>query len=193
MAEVKVEGSLIDAGTAENKVVSAVIWKGEEDVTNQFTGITLESGTLTVTKRSVTLTSETASKAYDGTALTRPDVKVSGDGFVEGEVSDLKATGTITKVDSVKNTIEYTKGKKFKEDNYLITVDEGTLTVTENEDQIVVTASNAEKLYDYIVDKCKAALGKERIGTGIFGASMKCSLVNEGPFTIILDSEEICR
>ena len=148
MAEVKVEGSLIDAGTAENKVVSAVIWKGEEDVTNQFTGITLESGTLTVTKRSVTLTSETASKAYDGTALTRPDVKVSGDGFVEGEVSDLKATGTITKVDSVKNTIEYTKEKKFKEDNYLITVDEGTLTVTENEDQIVVTASNAEKLYD---------------------------------------------
>ena len=115
MAEVKVEGSLIDAGTAENQVVSAVIWKGEENVTNQFTGITLESGTLTVTKRSVTLTSETASKAYDGTALTRPDVKVSGDGFVEGEVSDLKATGTITKVDSVKNTIEYTKEKKFKE------------------------------------------------------------------------------
>jgi D-tyrosyl-tRNA(Tyr) deacylase len=55
------------------------------------------------------------------------------------------------------------------------------------------SAEHAEKLYDYIVDKCKAALGEERIGTGIFGASMKCSLVNEGPFTIILDSEEICR
>ena len=55
------------------------------------------------------------------------------------------------------------------------------------------SAEHAEKLYDYIVDKCKAALGKERIGTGIFGTSMKCSLVNEGPFTIILDSEEICR
>ena len=55
------------------------------------------------------------------------------------------------------------------------------------------SAEHAEKLHDYIVDKCKAALGEERIGTGIFGASMKCSLVNEGPFTIILDSEEICR
>ena len=55
------------------------------------------------------------------------------------------------------------------------------------------SAEHAEKLYDYIVDKCKAALGEERIGTGIFGASMKCSLVNEGPFTILLDSEEICR
>lgn len=55
------------------------------------------------------------------------------------------------------------------------------------------SAEHAEKLYDYIVDKCKAALGEERIGTGIFGASMKCSLVNEGPFTIILDNEEICR
>ncbi len=147
-AEVKVEGSLIDAGTTENKVTSVTILKDGKDVTNQFTGIITESGTLTVTKRSVTLTSETASKAYDGTALTKPGVKVEGDGFVEGEVSDLKATGTITKVGSVKNTIEYTKEKKFKEDNYLITVDEGTLTVTENEDQIVVTASNAEKLYD---------------------------------------------
>ena len=55
------------------------------------------------------------------------------------------------------------------------------------------SAEHAKKLYDYIVDKCKAALGEERIGTGIYGASMKCSLVNEGPFTIILDSEEICR
>ncbi len=55
------------------------------------------------------------------------------------------------------------------------------------------SAEHAEKLYDYIVDRCKAALSEERVGTGIFGASMKCSLVNEGPFTIILDSEEICR
>ena len=55
------------------------------------------------------------------------------------------------------------------------------------------SAEHAEKLYDYIVESCRTALGADRVGTGIFGASMKCSLVNEGPFTIILDSAEVCR
>lgn len=49
--------------------------------------------------------------------------------------------------------------------------------------------THAEKLYNYIVEEC----GKhtDRIGTGIFGAEMQVSLVNDGPFTIILDSAEM--
>jgi D-Tyr-tRNAtyr deacylase len=50
---------------------------------------------------------------------------------------------------------------------------------------------HAEELYDYIVEKCRAELGAEKIGTGAFGEHMTCSLVNQGPFTIILDSAEI--
>ena len=50
---------------------------------------------------------------------------------------------------------------------------------------------HAEELYDYIVEKCRAELGEDRIGTGMFGEHMTCSLVNQGPFTIILDSDEI--
>ena len=50
---------------------------------------------------------------------------------------------------------------------------------------------HAEKLYDYIVDKCKQQLGEDRVGTGVFGEHMKCSLVNDGPFTVILDNREI--
>ncbi len=50
---------------------------------------------------------------------------------------------------------------------------------------------HAEELYDYIVEKCRAELGENRIGTGMFGEHMTCSLVNQGPFTIILDSDEI--
>lgn len=47
----------------------------------------------------------------------------------------------------------------------------------------------AEKLYEYIIKKC----GEEipNIQHGVFGADMKISLVNNGPFTIILDSEDI--
>ncbi len=101
-------GSITDVGTAANKVVSVTIWKNDEDVTEQFSGIQTADGTLTVEKRKVTLKSEDASKEYDGIALTKPDVTIAGDGFVTGEVSELKATGSITKAGSVTNTITYT-------------------------------------------------------------------------------------
>ncbi len=45
----------------------------------------------------------------------------------------------------------------------------------------------AERLYEYIVSKCRKQIPK--VDTGEFGAEMQVSLVNEGPFTIILDSD----
>lgn len=87
---------------------------------------------LNVTPRPVTLTSETASKPYDGTPLTRPVVTVTGDGFVLGEVTDIKAIGSVTNVSegSVTNTIVYTTTEKFVEGNYNITKAEGKLSIT---------------------------------------------------------------
>ena len=49
----------------------------------------------------------------------------------------------------------------------------------------------ARRLYEYVVEKCRERVPK--VETGEFGAEMRVSLVNEGPFTIILDSEEIIR
>lgn len=43
----------------------------------------------------------------------------------------------------------------------------------------------AEHLYNYFVDYCRGK-GK-RVETGIFGADMKVELVNDGPFTVILE------
>ena len=143
-----VSGSMTDAGTAENKVTSVTVKKGDQDVTSQFSRIENVNGTLTVNKRTVHLKSESASKPFDGTPLTRPDVIASDDGFVDGEVSNLKAKGSITKAGSVTNTIEYTENRGFKADNYTITKDEGTLTITQNENEIVVNAKNASKIYD---------------------------------------------
>lgn len=48
----------------------------------------------------------------------------------------------------------------------------------------------ANELYEYIIAKCKEEIPVVR--QGIFGADMKISLLNDGPFTIILDSDEIC-
>ena len=88
--------------------------------------------TYRILPRKVTLKSETASKPYDGTALTKPAVTVSGAGFVEGEVSDIKATGSVTTVSEgeVTNTITFTKGKDYKAGNYTIFKDEGKLSIT---------------------------------------------------------------
>lgn len=110
--------------------------------------IKVTDGTLTVEPRSVTLTSASDSKAFDGTALTAPVVTVSGDGFVAGETSDIKATGTITRVGSVTNTIIYTEAAGFDERNYSIAKQEGTLTITKNQSKITITAASDSKSYD---------------------------------------------
>lgn len=47
----------------------------------------------------------------------------------------------------------------------------------------------AEELYEYIIAKCKESIPV--VERGCFGADMKVSLTNDGPFTIILDSEQL--
>lgn len=47
----------------------------------------------------------------------------------------------------------------------------------------------ANQLYEYILKKCKESF--PNIQRGEFGADMKVSLINDGPFTVILDSEEL--
>ena len=48
----------------------------------------------------------------------------------------------------------------------------------------------AREMYEYIIEKCKLEIPV--VEQGIFGADMKIALQNDGPFTIILDSAEIC-
>lgn len=47
----------------------------------------------------------------------------------------------------------------------------------------------AEGLYEYIIRKCKESIPV--VEQGEFGADMKLDLRNDGPFTIVLDSEEL--
>ena len=153
-----VEGSATNVGDeGKNVVKSYVVKRGETDVTKNYTFGNSIDGKLTINKRTVTLTSETASKEYDGTPLTKPDVAVTGDGFVAGEVTDIKATGSVTLVDDgeVTNAITFTTGEKFNADNYTITKNEGKLSITKRTDIIVITtptrsrAYNGKKLLDY--------------------------------------------
>lgn len=47
----------------------------------------------------------------------------------------------------------------------------------------------AKEMYEYIVAECKKQIA--HVQTGIFGAAMKISLTNDGPFTIVLDSNDL--
>ena len=109
-----------------------------------------EDGQLVINPRAVTLTSEKASKPYDGTPLTRPNVKVEGN-FVDGEVTEVKATGFVTYVSEgdVTNTIVITEGENFKESNYSITKHEGTLSITEVDAEVTVTIKGHEDSVTY--------------------------------------------
>lgn len=50
-------------------------------------------------------------------------------------------------------------------------------------------SESAEAIYEYIIAQCKKSIpGVEK---GIFGADMKVELLNDGPFTIVLDSEDL--
>lgn len=49
----------------------------------------------------------------------------------------------------------------------------------------------ANSIYQYIIESCRREI--ETVEEGRFGADMKVSLVNDGPFTVLLDSDEICR
>ena len=109
-----------------------------------------EDGQLVINPRAVTLTSETASKDYDGTPLTRPNVKAEGN-FVDGEVTKVEATGSVTYVSEgdVTNTIVITEGENFKESNYSITKHEGTLSITEVDAEVTVTIKGHEDTATY--------------------------------------------
>lgn len=149
-----VEGSATNVGDeGKNVVKSYKVMRGNVDVTGNYTFTDSVDGTLTINKRTVTLESKGGSKEYDGTPLTKPDVTVGSDGFVAGEVTDVKATGSVTFVHEgeVTNAITYTEGANFKGTNYTISKEEGKLSITQRTGEgktITVTANSDEKVYD---------------------------------------------
>ena len=159
------EGSIIKGQIYDLKATGSVTTVAKGMVENTITYSTTDEfkpvnyeieqkpGMLHIEKRDVILTSETASKEYDGTPLTRENVTVERNGFVDGEVTDLRATGSVTYVDQgeVTNTITFTPTDKFDENNYSIIKQEGRLSITKREGEgktITVTANSGEKVYD---------------------------------------------
>ena len=139
-----------DFGNYDTEITgTARVTKDGVDVTDKVI-VNKINGTLTISKREVTLTSQTDSKDYDGTPLTRPDVTITG-GFVKDEVKEVKATGSVTNVSEgeVTNTITYKTSNKFNPNNYSITKNEGKLSITPVTDEVTVTIKGHEATATY--------------------------------------------
>ena len=117
--------------------------------------IELKEGQLDINPRDVELTSQTRSKEYDGTPLTMPHVTIGRNGFVEGEVTDIRATGSVIYVTDgpnhdgkVPNTIAYTTAGNFDARNYRIEKNEGVLSITRRTGTMVIETLSDSKVYD---------------------------------------------
>ncbi|WP_417027591.1 MBG domain-containing protein [Baileyella intestinalis] len=141
-------GSQTDAGSSDSSFATfKIMHNGKVDVTSKLYKVTLQKGKLEVTKRKVTLTTGSDEKTYDGTPLTKDGVTVSGDKFVDGEVSDIKATGSRTDAGTSKNTLSYNKLSGFKDGNYEIKEILGDLTV-KKANTLTVSATGYKGIYD---------------------------------------------
>ena len=118
-------GDLVNAGTVTITVT------GKGNYTGTFTK------TYKITKRSITLTSATESKTYDGNPLTNTSITVSGDGFAKGEGATYEVTGSQTEVGDSANAFEYKLNENTLASNYDITKVVGTLTVTRDTTPVI--------------------------------------------------------
>lgn len=175
-----VEGSQTDKGSSANVVKSYKVVRGSDDVTGNYKFTDSVDGTLTVTPRVVVIESEGGRRVYNGQPLTNPTYKFTTGSFVDGEVSEVKTTGTITEVGSVDNTIVYTTTDKFDANNYDITLTPGKLEITLVTDEVVVTITenSGSAKYD----------GTEKTVTGYVVTSISDPLYKEGDFTFSGDA-----
>ena len=101
-----------------------------------------------ISPRTVKLTSGSDSKTYDGTPLTKHEVKE--DGFVKDDGATYDFTGSQTNVGISDNTFTYNLKDGTLASNYIITTEAGKLTVNPVTDEVTVTIKehSAEHVYD---------------------------------------------
>ena len=145
----KAEAKGTNFGTYDTVITgTATVTKDGVDVTDKVI-VNVNKGTLTISKRDVTLTSGSASRVYNKEALTKDEVTVSGDGFAKDEGATYKVTGSRTKVGTSKNTFTYELKSNTKASNYNIEVMFGELKVTAQDGEVVVTITGRSDTVEY--------------------------------------------
>ncbi|MDP3410826.1 hypothetical protein, partial [Bosea sp. (in: a-proteobacteria)] len=139
--------TLTSSPTATNATTGTTVYFV---VTNPNYNPVFGEDVITINKRTVALTTSSASQMYNGNPLTSPAWSEDGDseGFVTGQgFATAAADGTITSVGTANNTFAYTLLAATSADNYTIDVTQGTLTVTPS-NLLTVAASDVTEQYD---------------------------------------------
>ncbi len=144
---VVITGEAKNVTTGVNNVVAGyTIYHGTENMAACY-NVTTTNGTLVVNCRAITLTSGTASKTYDGSALKKETVTIGGAGMVSGESLSYTNFAQITNVGSTNNTFEYSFVSPALASNYCVTdTTFGTLTV--NCKEVTIAANSATRVYN---------------------------------------------
>lgn len=130
--------SITDVGTVPNTITDIVIKDSEGNEVTFNYKINVAEGSITVTKRQITIRSGSDSKEYDGTPLTCDKWEVvSITNVVEGHTLEVSVSGTITEVGTVDNTIAEAlitdaEGKSVVH-NYEIITQLGTLSIKDKD------------------------------------------------------------
>ena len=140
--------TVTDVDSVVNNVSIIIFKMSSGEILTDCYDITYEKGTLTVNPREITVTTNSASKTYDGTALYDNYITVSN--LVSGHSFHAIDIVSIVNVSSVENEIlSYEIVDAFGtdvRDNYSVTFVNGTLTVTKR--QIDVVTASGDKVYD---------------------------------------------
>ena len=141
--------SFADAGVKNNEF-TVNIYKSSGESSNDNYQIVYKYGTLTITRRELTIKTNTASKPYDGKPLVGGIESVAGT-VAEGQTIRYNNVTSIVNAETKTNTVDayiitddengYDKSK-----NYVIRIEYGTLTITKL--VITFTSESFKKTYD---------------------------------------------
>ncbi len=133
----RTNGWITDAGEGKNRLSVTIFNENGDDITYHGYRIEVDEGTLKVTPRPITVTSESAQKLFDGTPLTAHSCEVTEGSLVNGHIVKGYYKGSQTEVGespnnffiSVNSVSDATTGYAS---NYAITYVYGTLKVLPN-------------------------------------------------------------
>jgi len=145
--QITTSGSQTNVGSSSNTILSATIWDGEVDVSENYE-ISFATGTLEVTPRPITIQTSSDEFIYDGSALVNEDYQIIEGEIVDGQTISVISNSALINAGELPNVLEFSvfDGLTDKTDNYEITILTGTLSVLPR--PITIETSSDVKTYD---------------------------------------------
>ena len=163
--------ALTDADSVPVAVTGAAVVTDAQgnDVSSQFNVKVKQGGRLEITPRTVTLTSASATREYNGEPLVAHGVTVSGDGWAEGEGAAYDYMGSQTLVGTSLNYFSYALNANTKPGNYHLKQIEGSLNVTSREAKwdVALEAVSSTVLYNGATQVLEGFVGQTEQGVPV--------------------------